>query len=442
MRRARFALIGAAIVAVTSISLVSPGIARASVCMNAVAHDGSTAQVCITSPAPGATVSGDVVVTGTASWTRKSGSDTAGCPGERLTPSGCVTWTLGTAYVLTHLYKTPGTSFYRWTWHTVGAGNGPKTLNAQIKLDGVLYTASVPVVVSNASSSFPSPHSGLIPAFTQATPFVIAATGDGAAGSTAADKVAAMMRSWNPKMAIYLGDVYQRGSRDEFLDFFDPVFGPMANVMVSTVGNHEYKIYSNAWPYFWYWNFPQLGPNKTRGGGSFYSFDAGGWHIISLNANIPMDPSSPQGIWLHNDLASHPNSTYPCTMAFWHQERFSDISLRLPSTSALWGPLYDANADVILNAHAHAYERWQPLNKSGQIDHTRGITQLVAGTGGNVLSQNWQTTDPRSAFRDHSNWGAVKLTLLPGKMDYQFVAAASKDGSPNGVRDSGTITCH
>jgi hypothetical protein len=155
-----------------------------------------------------------------------------------------------------------------------------------------------------------------------------------------------------------------------------------------------------------------------------------------------MDPSSPQGIWLHNDLASHPNSTYPCTMAFWHQERFSDISLRLPSTSALWGPLYDANADVILNAHAHAYERWQPLNKSGQIDHTRGITQLVAGTGGNVLSQNWQTTDPRSAFRDHSNWGAVKLTLLPGKMDYQFVAAASKDGSPNGVRDSGTITCH
>lgn len=442
MHLRRFALVGAAFVVITCLSLFSAGTVRAAVCTNATAHDGSTAQVCITSPTPGTVVSGDVTVTGTAFWNRKSGADVAGCPMQRKTPSGCVTWVLNGGYLLTHLYKTPGTGVYRWTWHTHGASNGPKTLSAQIKLDNVLYTASVPVTVSNASSSFPSPHNGLLPVFAQTTPFVIAATGDGAAGSTAADKVGALMRSWNPKMVIYLGDVYQRGSRDEFLDFFDPVFGLQSSKMVATPGNHEYMIYGDAWPYFWYWNYPKSAPTKTGGGGSYYSFNAGGWHIISLNPNIPMDASSPQGIWLHNDLASHPNSAWPCTLAFWHQERFSDISLRLPSTSLLWGPLYNANVDVILNAHAHAYERWQPLNASGQIDHARGMVELVAGMGGNVLSENWQTNDSRSAFRDHSNWGAVKLTLNPGKLDYQFVASSSKDGSPNGIRDAGSITCH
>jgi hypothetical protein len=208
------------------------------------------------------------------------------------------------------------------------------------------------------------------------------------------------------------------------------------------VGNHEYKIYPTAWPYFWYWNYPQAKAVRSGGGGGYYSFQAGGWHIISLNANIPMDAGSPQGLWLKADLATHPNSAFRCTLAFWHQERFSDISLRLPSTSALWTQLYNANADLIVNAHAHAYERWQPLNAGGSIDRTRGIVQLVAGTGGNVLSQRWQTNDSRSAFRDHSHWGYLRLTLNPGRADYQFVAVQSKDGTPNGIRDSGSVACH
>ena len=38
------------------------------------------------------------------------------------------------------------------------------------------------------------------------------------------------------------------------------------------------------------------------------------------------------------------------------------MSLRWPAASAFWIPLYAHNVDLIINAHVHAYERWQPLN--------------------------------------------------------------------------------
>src|SRR5579871_1430214 len=84
------------------------GTAAASVCTDAKASDGATAQICITSPASGTTVSGGVTVTGTAVWHKVKSSDVAGCAGQRLTPSGCITWTVDGVYQLTHLYKTPG----------------------------------------------------------------------------------------------------------------------------------------------------------------------------------------------------------------------------------------------------------------------------------------------------------------------------------------------
>ena len=39
---------------------------------------------------------------------------------------------------------------------------------------------------------------GLIPTFKQTAPFVIAATGDGAAGAIMGSKVQQMMAGWNP----------------------------------------------------------------------------------------------------------------------------------------------------------------------------------------------------------------------------------------------------
>jgi hypothetical protein len=288
---------------------------------------------------------------------------------------------------------------------------------------------------------------------------VIAATGDGAAGSSMAQKVGTMIQGWNPNLLMYLGDVYQRGSREEFENFYQPVFGPMAGITVPTVGNHEYKTWttssnSPADGYFWYWGYPHSAPHTQGDGGEYYSFNAGGWHIISLDANIlptngaTLFKDTPQGQWLYNDLAT---DTHRCTLAFWHQERFSDVSLRWPAASAFWIPLYAHNADLIINAHVHAYERWQPLNAGGTLDKKRGMTQFVVGTAGNVLSQDWQTHDKRSAFRLNRYWGALKLTLHPGYAQYAFYSPVwnpNGDGDSNSNHDAttpmdaGVVPCH
>jgi hypothetical protein len=429
---------------------------------------------------PPAVIQGDHQISAHINWNPlvAPADDQRGCAGQRKTPSGCVSWAVDTSgslstsgYLLTHLYDSPPNSkTYPFTWHTEDWPNGIHTLYAQITLGSISQpskqvTVSVPITVdieNPPGTTLTSPVAflnGNLPTFVQTTPYVIAATGDGAAGSSMAQKVGTMIQGWNPNLLMYLGDVYQRGSREEFENFYQPVFGPMADITVPTVGNHEYKTWttssnSPADGYFWYWGYPRSAPPNPRDGGEYYSFNAGGWHIISLDANIlptngaTLFKDTPQGQWLYADLAA---DTHRCTLAFWHQERFSDVSLRWPAASAFWIPLYAHNVDLIINAHVHAYERWQPLNAAGALDKKRGMTQFVVGTAGNVLSQDWQTHDSRSAFRLNRYWGALKLTLHPGYAQYAFYSPVwnpNGDGDSNSNHDAtipmdaGVVPCH
>ena len=83
-----------------------------------------------------------------------------------------------------------------------------------------------------------------------------------------------------------------------------------------------------------------------------------------------------------------------------------------------------------------------------RFDAARGITQFVVGTGGNVLAEQWQTQDSRSAFRKNTYWGALKLTLRPGYAQYAFYSPQKNTtGEPIGndptvPLDMGTVPCH
>jgi len=90
---------------------------------------------------------------------------------------------------------------------------------------------------------------------------------------------------------------------------------------------------------------------------------------------------SPQETWLRADLAAHPAA---CTLAYWHDPRFSSGSLHGSSSSyqPFWQALYAAGADVVLNGHDHTYERFAPQTPTGSADAARGIREFVVGTGG------------------------------------------------------------
>jgi hypothetical protein len=103
---------------------------------------------------------------------------------------------------------------------------------------------------------------------------------------------------------------------------------------------------------------------------------------------------------------------------------------------ALWQDLYDAEADVLLSGHSHDYERFAPLDASGQPDPARGIRQFVVGTGGAFFT-GIGSVIPNSEVAQNTTFGVLELTLHPTSYDWRFVPAAG-----SGFTDSGTTLCH
>ena len=162
------------------------------------------------------------------------------------------------------------------------------------------------------------------------------------------------------------------------------------------------------------------------------------WHMISLNsecANIGgCGVGSAQEQWLKSDLAANPGV---CTMAYWHRPRFSSSATTPSSTTykPFFDDLYNAHADVVLNGHAHDYERFDPQDGSGEAD-PKGVREFVVGTGGDDF-QAMGSGIANSVVRNNSNFGVLKMTLHDGSYDWQFMPAAGYS-----FTDSGSATCH
>jgi hypothetical protein len=236
-----------------------------------------------------------------------------------------------------------------------------------------------------------------------------------------------------------LGDnAYPSGSSGVDNDFprcFSPSWGSkrIMNVIHTAPGNHDYDSGSGA-PYFAYFGARAGPPGK-----GYYSYDFGGWHFISLNSElyygsgIPGDVTA-QEEWLRRDLRDHPAL---CTIAYWHRPLFSSGSYGPTSqVQRLWRILNEGGADLVLNGHEHDYERFLPQTPDGVVDSVKGITQIVAGTGGGVLRNMIAPFARNSAFQIHGRFGVLKLTLGAGEYRHAFIDA---DGR---VWDPGTGKCH
>jgi hypothetical protein len=224
-----------------------------------------------------------------------------------------------------------------------------------------------------------------------------------------------------------LGDnAYFRGSRQEYRDCYDTTWGRHKGRTFPVPGNHEYES-PGAFPYFEYFGELASGPQ----GEGYYSFEVGPWHAVALNSNIGVGPGSAQAAWLRDDLASSRNR---CTIAYWHHPLFtSGPDGDSQSMRELWRILYDAGAEIVLNAHEHMYERFAPQDPDGRTDAVRGIRQFIAGTGGAFLYQP-VTLHPNSEIRI-SSFGILKFTLSSDRYQWEFIPLA-------GASDGGSGVCH
>jgi hypothetical protein len=260
---------------------------------------------------------------------------------------------------------------------------------------------------------------------------VFVGAGDIADCGTTQDELTAQLLDNIPGTVYTVGDnAYPNGSANDYNNCYQPTWGRHKARTHPAVGDNEYST-SGASGYFNY-----FGAAAGNPGQGYYSYNLGGWHIITLNSNCSQiggcGPSSPQGQWLQADLAANPSA---CILAIHHEALFSskggDIDLR-----DLWVPLYQAGADVVLSGHRHMYERFAQQNPDGVADPGRGIRQFVVGTGGSGLTSAPTSILPNSQVRNNTAHGVLKLTLHPTSYDWQFVPIAGQT-----FTDSGSTQC-
>ncbi|HET7486409.1 MAG TPA: metallophosphoesterase [Acidimicrobiales bacterium] len=242
---------------------------------------------------------------------------------------------------------------------------------------------------------------------------------------------AGLVAAAHPALVLTLGDnQYENGRPGEYDGSYAGTWGAFKAITRPSPGNHEYN--TDGIGYYAY-----FGAAAGPAGKGWYSFDAGGWHIVSLNSNCAAaggcNTGTPQNEWLRADLAA---SHARCTLAFWHHPRFSsgphgdDASVQ-----PLWEVLRAAGADVVLNGHDHDYERFAPLSPAGTPD-PEGMREFVVGTGGRNL---YPTFLPHtgSEIRHASGFGILVLDLRPDDYRWHW---AGLPGDP--FTDAGEGQCH
>jgi acid phosphatase type 7 len=255
-----------------------------------------------------------------------------------------------------------------------------------------------------------------------------------------------LIRSFPEATVFTTGDnAYLNGTTKQFQNCYDPVWGSFKERTRPTPGNHDYGIYppahrNNADPYF-----QHFGTNAGLPGKGYYSYDLGGWHIVSLNSmagqkNISTSMKD-QLKWLEQDLEDTDKS---CILAYWHHPLYSSghhgYQLKDPGRDVgpLWDVLYKHGADVILNGHDHHYERFERLNPMGKPD-PKGILQFVVGTGGREVERiQKELTTSDEILDGPADFGILALALRPNSYEWRFLKT---DGTV-GDASTGPQECH
>jgi hypothetical protein len=323
-------------------------------------------------------------------------------------------------------------------------------------------------------------------------------TCDQGTGSTdrdaAQNATATQVEAMKPALVAVLGDEqYQNGYYFDFENSFDKYWGAFKFLQRPAPGNHEF--YDNhgqtgvrGLGYFDYYNGLQHGatgaevdqtvtnptthvvvsqpaPQQSGQAGQFgqtgngwYSYNLGGWHLISLNIECADEPGgcSPTGSWFASETAwlaqdlKQDNSR--CTLAYWHQPTFSSTVTPFTSDSAegqtadaWWKLLYANHADLILNGHDHVYSRFAPMDPAGNADPRNGIREFIIGTGGESLDTVIPSTPNLQAWADQY-YGVMKFTLQDDGYTWDYESAMKSPtapaGTPASYSDTGTGRCH
>ena len=374
--------------------------------------------ICVT--APGATLSGTVVVAATRTGTG----------------SGTVEFYLDGEY-LNFEYLRP----YEFLWPTAKELDGTHTLSARLHKGGVLGAfVSIPVTLQNGNArSVPRSPRDWRQLYEPQAGGVLAAVGNLGAQKPAELQLEQYIESTVPAVFANLGEVHEFGTWATTLDhyglasFDDPrgvgaAWGRMASYTLPTPGNHQ-RDYIAEFRDYWHQR-PLWSTTKLRGV-RIYNLTS------ECKANGGCRANAPQAQWLAQQLAAN---TQPCVIALWHRPVVSNDPDRSGDTMApAWQLLASNGGDLVLNADTRDMEELKPMNAALQTDSPDShMVELISGAG----AARWvasTTNEARVAWRRYRTPGAVWVsrrgTLAESRLRWEF---RSSTGS---VLRKGSVAC-
>jgi acid phosphatase type 7 len=319
---------------------------------------------------------------------------------------------------------------FRWNFGDGASGDSVR-MSHTYATSGT-FTVSLIVSDSKGAKDTASTSAGIVVEQT----FVLAGAGNIASGTHIAEQTADLLDQIHADAVFTTGDnAFPDGSDSAYAHYYVNSWGRHLDKTHPVLGNHDYED-PNAKGSFDYFG-TRLGATPGLG---YYSYDAGTWHVIVLNDHGSdasfLDPSSAQGQWLANDLATHTNK---CVLAMWHVPLFHSSNTpgwtSNPQHLPVYQTLYAAGVDVVLNGQQHNYERFAPMNPSGDLD-PNGIREFNVGTGGESVDDFTVAIHPNSEARA-AVFGVLKLTLGTNRYTWEFVPVPGSTFS-----DAGSGSCH
>ncbi len=262
-------------------------------------------------------------------------------------------------------------------------------------------------------------------------------------------------------MALLLGDnAYNDGSQSNYQDtwFEDMYEDRLINMpLFSAYGNHDAftaDSETESGPYFEIFNFPRNGElgGAPSGTESYYSFDYGDIHVISINDyDEDMTTNGAQYQWLEEDLM---NNDKGWTIAICHyaphdgRNGYSDSRERSIVMRERYNSLMESyGIDLVLAGHSHSYQRSILMDNyygyssefdpaihaldmgDGQLDGDgayqkgedgKGTVYVVSGSAGSISSVNDDLDHP-AMYANHMVLGSVRLQITNDQLDAIFM---------------------
>lgn len=210
---------------------------------------------------------------------------------------------------------------------------------------------------------------------------------------------------------LLLGDIIYPDGKSEvydaqLFDYFTEVF-PYVPIF-SVLGNHDWhepeKNYMQEW---------KLPHNEH-----YYSFDYGNTHFVALDTEMGgMYDIENQLAWLKEDLEKHKNA--PWLIVYLHHNGHSCTYKKDYEGVVKLYPIFAKyGVDLVLNGHAHTYERLNPMDGTGTLvsgyngptdsyENPKGFVAITAGSGGKLRGIG---SDPKPYSPDPENCRYPGLT--------------------------------